>query len=226
MGQPMSPQTSWRRTLFGRLATASKTLFGYLHASPQDDLLLDDFVTKLPTDGERPNCSWMYIDSRDELLRRLGKTIVRGNAPTNFVRDRLNPIVDATMRSIELQRGDQTAASDLVQITTCLISLGLEVARVVNADQKFRVGIAIDYIYLSGRLARSEEAFRRFDGAERYNDMWRADLSFCASQLAVVRAALGSALEAAMNRVLDDTMVLPAFKELLRTAQASNTGSV
>lgn len=192
-------------------------------ASKIDDLLLDDFFKKLPSGAQKPNCSWVFIDGRDELLRHLGKIIARRKAPTNFVRDYLNPILDTMIRSIELQRGDSGTAFELVQIATCIVSLGLEVARIVDAQQKFKEGIAIDYIHWSGRLARSETAHIRFDGGAKWDDHWSADLSFCVNQVRAARAALGSALEVAMNRVLNDAFVLPAFKEMVAGKRAATS---
>jgi hypothetical protein len=72
--------------------------------------------------------------------------------------------------------------------------------------------MATDYICWMGRLARSETAATRFTIDEDMRDIWRADFFLAAGKVAVARRTLGDGLAAPIQRVLDDPLVIPAFK--------------
>ena len=147
-----------------------------------DDLLLTQFLDGLPRAVESTQCNWAYIKNRDELLRYLGQTINRKRAPTNFVLHRMNPIIEEYIQVAEFQRASHSETYTKLQIATCLISLGLEVAATANAPENFREGMAVDYIHWIGRLMRSEIARTRFDHSEAFDEFWRDDVAYCASQ--------------------------------------------
>jgi hypothetical protein len=181
-----------------------------------DGLLLDHFLDGLPRGPNNAQCSWAYINDRERLLKHLGQTINRKSSPTNFVLDRLNPVIEEYMQAMEFQRADYSVTYARLQIATCLISLGLEVAATANAPENFREGMAADYIHWTGRLMRSESTRTRFDHSEAFDEFWRDDVVYCAGQILAVRAGLGSKVEDAITRLLADDMVLPAFKDMVR----------
>jgi hypothetical protein len=186
-----------------------------------DALLLNHFLDGLPADAGSAHRNWMYIKNRNELLKHLAGTINRKANSTNFVRDRLNPVIERYMQAMEFQRPDINSSYAALQITACLISLGLEVALTASAPDDHRQGMAVDYVHWAGRLMRSEPARIRFDHANGFDEFWQDDVAHCAHQLLAARAGLGSKVEAAITRVLQDDMVLPAFKDMLGMASTT-----
>ena len=97
-----------------------------------------------------------------------------------------------------------------------MVSVVLDVAiRAETAKRAFRIGMATDYIYWMGRLARSETAATRFTIDEDMRDLWRADFFLAAGKVAAALCTLGDELAAPVQRVLDDPLVMPAFKAAL-----------
>lgn len=65
-----------------------------------DDLLLDRFLAGLPK-NDRPATRIFVAKDRNALMRHIGRVIARKDAPTDFVRARLNPIVHELVQMIE-----------------------------------------------------------------------------------------------------------------------------
>jgi hypothetical protein len=185
-------------------------------AGKVDELLLQKFLDGLPGASENTQSSWIHIRKRDELIRHLGQAIARKTAPTNFVREHLNPVIEELVQAMEFQTIDTGITFLTLQIATCLIGLGLEVARTSGAPQNYREGMAVDFIHWTGRLMRAEPAHTRFEHANAFDEFWREDVTFCVRQISSARAALGPKVEDSIKRVLEDNMVLPAFKDMLR----------
>jgi hypothetical protein len=179
------------------------------------DKLLDRFIEGL-TKGDRiPTQNWQYLEGREDLITALARVIVRRNAPTNFVRDRLNPIMHSLVQEIEFQRDAHDAIYNAIQIATCLACLVFEVAIVVAARLEFRQGMASDYIHWTGRVMRSEAAQTRLINAFGSHDLWRDDLKFLARQIERAKVTLGGDLQLSIERVKDDPCVVQEFKQQL-----------
>jgi hypothetical protein len=87
------------------------------------------------------------------------------------------------------------------------------------------LGMARDYIYRMGRLARSEIAATRFTIDEDMRDLWRSDFLLAASKVAAARRALGDELAGPVQRILDDPLVIPAFKDALSDGGSQPAGT-
>lgn len=164
--------------------------------------------------------NWQHLEGRDDLVAALARTICRRQAPTNFVRDRLNPIMHALMQEVEFQRGPYAATFNAIQVATFLAGLVLEIAIRVEAVLKFRQGMACDYIYWTGRLMRSEAVQGRFIAADGFPDFWKDDVKFLTRQIDRAKTILGEPFQRAIQRVLDDPSVLTMFKRQLESGSA------
>ena len=183
-----------------------------------EDLLLDQFFGEL-TKGDRTHgLTWQFLAGRDELIAFLGRAISRLSAPTNFVRDRINPLVHSLIQTLEFQRGEYDATFNAVQIATCLISLGLEIAVVSAVELRFREGVACDYVHWAGRLMRSDAARIRLALGADASDLWMDDFTFLARQILQAKSRLGEPVQTASLRVLGDPLVASEFKRLLGPA--------
>ena len=180
-----------------------------------DELLLNAFLAALPpAGGAQPG--HLPFNDRHTYFEHIARTIARGPSPTDFVRNRLNPILGFIVNRLEAQRSDQTACFEQLEAATCAVAVVLDVAiRAETANRAFRIGMATDYIYWMGRLARSETAATRFTIDEDMRDLWRADFFYAASKVATARGTLGDELAGPIQRVLDDPLVIPAFKPAL-----------
>ncbi|WP_316235315.1 MULTISPECIES: VPA1262 family N-terminal domain-containing protein [unclassified Bradyrhizobium] len=180
-----------------------------------DELLLDAFLAEPPPAGfAQPG--HLPFNNRHAYLEHIAGTIARAPSPTDFVRGRLNPIVGFIVDRLEAQRSDQTSCFEQLEAATCAVAVVLEVAiRAEAANRAFRIGMATDHISWMGRLARSETAATRFTIDEDMRDLWRADFFYAASKVAAARGTLGDELAGPIQRVLDDPLVIPAFKTAL-----------
>jgi hypothetical protein len=181
-----------------------------------DGMLLDQFLVNLPRDNRKASGSLPLRGDRSKYLRHIGKTIANMSSPTNFIRDKLNPILHALVQLIEVQRFDFGLTMEALETGICLVSVGLEVAiSAKTTKESFRVGMATDYIHWLGRLIRSDAATSRFDSFRTLPKVWREDLSFAARQVLDARGALGEKLKAPIKRVSEDPLVLITFKNML-----------
>ena len=130
--------------------------------------------------GDRTHgVTWQFLDGRDELIAFLGRAISRLSTPTYFVRDQDQPVHSiSSMQTLEFQRGETDATFNAVQIATCLISIGLEVAVVSTVELKLRQGVASDYVHWAGRLMRSDAARIRLAFGAHASDLWMNDFAF------------------------------------------------
>lgn len=179
---------------------------------PDEAKLVSEFVEKLSNDSRTHGYGWQFGQGRDELARVLGGAISRRDAPTNFVRDRLNTAMHSLVQEIEFRRGPQDASFNALQMATFLISLVLEVAITADAPQKFREGMASDYVHWAGRVMRSEEAQARLMIARGMTDLWHEDIRLLAQQMRRGKDALGERFQEALGRIMDDPHVLSEFK--------------
>lgn len=180
-----------------------------------DDLLLDRFLASLPK-NDRPATRLVVARDRNMVMRHFGRVIARKDAPTDFGRARLNPIVHELVQIIESQRFDISLAFEALETGVFLTSIGLEVAIMsVNVDGRFRTGMATDYVHWLGRLTRSELAESRFEARLGLPDEGFIDVKFAAAQVLAARKTLGEKLDDAVRAVLDDPLVLPLIKTLL-----------
>jgi hypothetical protein len=185
-------------------------------ADKLDAMALDKFLSELPRGG-RKAASYPPLRNRNGYLGFIGRVIARKPAPTNFVRDRLNPVVNELVETIETQRFGSEIAGDSLLNGICLISVGLEVAIAAEtAKLEFRVGLAADYIHWMGRFMRSDIAFGICNTGTTIPDIVGNDLVFTARQIAIARRVLGDMLAEPVSRVLSDPLVVPAFKEMVR----------
>jgi hypothetical protein len=181
-----------------------------------DSKLLDKFLANLPRDGRKAAGHLPVRGGRNEYLRHIGRAINQRPSSTKFVRDKLNPVLHALVQMVEAQRFDSGLSVEALETGICLVNVGLEVAMTAEAEkQEFRVGMATDYIHWIGRLARSHIASLRFGSRETLRDTARDDLKFAARQVLATRSVLGDKLEEPIGRVLEDALVLGAFKDLL-----------
>lgn len=183
-----------------------------LVAERLEQKLLSEFVEKLSVKSVAHGYGWQFGQGRDDLVRVLGAAISRRDAPTNFVRDRLNHVLHSLMQEIEFRRGPHGASFNALQIATILISLVLEVAITVEAPQKILEGMASDYVHWAGRVMRSEEAQARLMVGQGTSDPWEEDIRFLGQQITRGREALGEQFQEAIGRIMDDPLVLAAFK--------------
>jgi hypothetical protein len=169
--------------------------------------------------GDRTHgLTWQFLAGRDELIAFLGRAISRLSAPTNFVRDRINPLVHSLIQTLEFQRGEYDATFNAVQIATCLISLGLEIAVVSTVELRFREGVACDYVHWAGRLMRSDAARIRLALGAEASDLWMDDFTFLARQILQAKSILGEPVQTATLRILGDPLVASEFERLLGPA--------
>jgi hypothetical protein len=75
--------------------------------------------------------------------------------------------------------------------------------------------MAADYIHWLGRLTRSDIADGRFAALQNLPDEGHEDLAFAARQVLAARNMLGKKLGEAIQRVLNDPLVVPVLKGLL-----------
>jgi hypothetical protein len=174
--------------------------------------LLSEFVETLSGEGRTHGYGWQFGQGRDELACALGAAISRRDAPTNFVRDRLNPVMHSLVKEIEFRRGPHDASFNALQIATCLVSLVLEVAITADTPQNLREGMASDYVHWAGRVMRSEEAQARLMVGRGMNDPWQEDIRFLAQQIRRGKEALRERFQGAIGRIMDDPHVLSEFK--------------
>jgi hypothetical protein len=129
-----------------------------------DRELLRQFIGKLPPNQPSASGYLQPQTDRDGYFQRLALTIMRGDNPTNYVRDRLNPAMHTLVQTIELQRGDHGLSGDSLSGAMCLINIALRLA-IVSAKSKdaHRIGLAVDYVHWYGRLTRSEIAATLLD---------------------------------------------------------------
>ena len=196
-----------------------------LVANHLEDELLDRFFKGLG--GDLTNgLSWQHLEGRDDLVAALARAICRRNAPTNFVRDRLNPTMHSLVQEIEFQRGPYNSTFNAIQIATCLASLVLELAINVEAALKFRQGMACDYIHWIGRLMRSEAVHSRLIAADGFPDFWSDDVKILTRQIERAKTILGEPLQKAIQRVLDDPFVVATFKFQLESGSGGGADQV
>lgn len=181
-----------------------------------DSKLLDAFLGKLPRDGRKATGYLPVRGGRNEYLQHIGRVISQRPSSTKFVRDKLNPVLHALVQMVEAQRFEFGLSVEALEFGICLVSVGLEVATAAETEkEEFRVGMAADYIHWIGRLTRSHVASMRFEPGETLRDVARDDLSFAARQVLRAREVLGNKLDEPIGRVLEDALVLGAFKNLL-----------
>jgi hypothetical protein len=151
---------------------------------------------------------------RHAYLEHVARTIARLPSPTDYIRRELNAVVAHMVVQLEAQRSDQTVCFERLEAATCAVAVVLDVAlRSENAEPRYRVGMATDYTHLMGRFARTETAATRFTIDEYMRDPWRADFLLAAKKIAAARQILGEALDEPIQRVLNDPLVIPAFKD-------------
>jgi hypothetical protein len=186
-----------------------------------DELLLDNFLAALSREGA-PQPGNLPFNNRHEYLENIARTIARNPSPTDFVRNRLNPVLAFIVDQLEAQRSDYPSCFERLEAATCVVAVVLDIAiRSENAKPAHRTGMATDYIHWMGRLARSEVAATRFAIDEHMRDLWRADFLLAANKVALARQALGDDLARPVQRILADPLVIPAFK-----AAVSNCASL
>jgi hypothetical protein len=180
-----------------------------------EDMHLSRFTGELVQDAHENGYSWQYVEGRDDLVVSLGKAVCRRNAPTNFVRDRFNPVMHSLVQEIEFQRGATNATFNAIQIATCLASLMLEIAIASEAPLRFRQGMACDYVHWTARVMRSEAVQIRLTAGEGVPDFWKDDVAFLARQILRSNHPLGKPLLDSINRFKADPFVPTEFKALL-----------
>lgn len=194
------------------------------HGKPElanilQDKLLSRFLERQPTIEKRG--SWFVDDeTRSTVLESLGRTVVNKPHATNFILANLNPKIHEYVAMIEAQRyvqdGEALQASIYLASIALLVSAESEVI-----PQRFRIGVANDYIHWLGRIMRSEVASNMYGDPDEVPLGWMTDLNFAAQQLGKARRALGEALETSIGHVLQDPWVSPAFKNTISTALLS-----
>jgi hypothetical protein len=144
------------------------------------DILLEQFLASLgraiaDSTGDLPT------RNRRHYLQHIGKTVARQTSPTDFVRNKLNPVLHSLVELIETQRFEHGLSFAVIERGLCVAIVALEVAiRSGAAEKHFRVGMASDYIHWLGRLTRSDAASTRFGKANLLRDRARDDLLFAA----------------------------------------------
>ena len=181
-------------------------------------LAIDSLLVECLLDRLIPDASWRLppIMERVDLLLRAGRAIGMRDRGTDFVRNRINPALQRYASDIEAghstsnhQRWDPFFAG------LCLVIIGLDVARSAkHAPIQHRLGLATDYIHFLGRLLRSwvsEELYGHPEDLAFGENFGREALHLAKA----LRAELGSDLDAALDRLMEDSMLPDAFKKLL-----------
>lgn len=189
-----------------------------------DDNLLARFLGRLPNIDHKGG--WFVpFDARRVVLEHLGETIVRKENAANFVRAKFNAKVYELVTMIETQRIDQTLAWSMHEACLFLSIVALQIA--IDAQrmpERFRIGIANDYIHWLGRLMRSDIACMHL-AQNSVPPEWLDDLTFAARQIADARRVLGEALDAPIGRLNDDPWVVPIFKRAIAEPAGDPGGS-
>jgi hypothetical protein len=100
-----------------------------------EEKLLNEFVAKAWSETATHGYGWQFGQDRDDLVRVLGAAISRRDAPTNFVRDRLNPVMHSLVQEIEFRRGSHDASFNALQIATILIRAPRKIALTGRSPQ-------------------------------------------------------------------------------------------
>jgi hypothetical protein len=186
-----------------------------------DEKLVARFLELLP--GLDHKGGWFVpFDTRRAVVEHLGTTIARKQKATNFVRAKLNPKVYELVTMIESQRLNPDCAWVLHEAGLFLSIIALRVATdaAEGTQERFRIGVATDYIHWLGRLMRSDVAAGVYVVRDPVAPQWLNDLKFAAHQVADARRVLGESLEIPIRRVIDDPWVAPAFKRTIVTSIA------
>ena len=181
-----------------------------------DSKLLDRFFEQLP--GLHQKGRWFVpSEARQSVLANLGKTVARKQNPSNFIRAKLNSKIHELITMIETQRNDRSA--EALQVALSLSTIALQVIiHAEDMDERFRKGIAIDYIHCLGRIMRSDTAASMFATRKTIFPEWLEDLTSVSQQLARARLALGEPLDAPIAQVKNDLWVASIFKETIAAA--------
>ncbi|NDU90164.1 MAG: hypothetical protein G3I08_09875 [Ferrovum sp.] len=179
-----------------------------------DENLLARFLELLPGFGHKGEL-FIPFDARRAVLENLGRTITRKYNATNFLRARLNPKIHELVTMIETQRHpalpwDEHEAGVFLSIMALQVASDSE-----GVPERFRIGVATDYIHWLGRLMRSDVAASEYVARDRVPPEWLDDLVFAAQQIAKARRILGEALDVPIGRVTDDPWVAPIFKDAI-----------
>jgi hypothetical protein len=180
-----------------------------------EDMHLSRFTEELVQDARTNGYSWQHVEGRDDLVVSIGKAVCRRNAPTNFVRDRFNPVMHSLVQEVEFQRGVSDATFNAIQIATFLASLMLEIATTSEAPVRFRQGMACDYVHWTARVMRSEALQTLLIACEGFPDLWKDDVALLARQIMRSSDMFGKPLLDSINRVKADPFVATEFKALL-----------
>jgi hypothetical protein len=178
--------------------------------------LLNGFVDTLSKNDLTHGHTWQHVEGRNDLVAALARAISKNNAPTNFVRDRLNPVMHSLVQEIEFRRGPDDRSFNALQIATYLVSLALQTAITSDAPLKFREGLARDYVHWAGRIMRSESAQARLIVAKGSTDLWNDDIEFLVGQIRRADAVLGEPFKEAIERIKHDPHVPTEFKDRLK----------
>ncbi|MGV8889943.1 MAG: VPA1262 family N-terminal domain-containing protein [Pseudomonas sp.] len=188
-----------------------------------DDKLLDQFLEQLP--GLHHKGRWFVpSDARRSVLESLGRTIARKQNATNFIRAKLNSKTHELVTMIETQRLDYSTEAHQTSLYLSIIALQV-VTDSEDISERYRIGVANDYIHWLGRLMRSHVAASMYVTRDRVFPDWLDNLTFAAQQLAKARRALGDTLDKSIARVKNDPWVAPIFKDAI-TAALSDAGRV
>jgi len=110
---------------------------------------------------------------------------------------------------------DECQASMFLSIIALQVAIDSE-----GIPERFRIGVATDYIHWLGRLMRSDVASSVYVSGDTVLPEWFDDLLFAAQQIAMARRVLGEALDVPIGRVKDDPWVIPIFKDTIATSLA------
>lgn len=181
-----------------------------------DEKLLDQFLEQLP--GLHRKSRWFVpSETRRLVLASLGRTIASKQNSSNFIRAKLNSKTHELVTMIETQRLDRSI--EALQAGLFLSIIALQVVTDSEAIiERYRIGVANDYIHWLGRLMRSDVAASMYVTRDRVFPDWLDDLSSAAQQLAKARGALGDMLDTAIARVKNDPWVAPIFKDAITAA--------
>jgi hypothetical protein len=181
-----------------------------------DNELLDRFLEQLP--GLHQKGRWFVpSEARQSVLASLGRTVARKQNASNFIRAKLNSKIHELITMIETQRNDRSA--EALQVALSLSTIALQVITDAEGmDERFRKGIAIDYIHWLGRIMRSDTAASMFATHKTVFPEWLEDLTSVSQQLARARLVLGEPLDAPIAQVKNDLWVASIFKESIAAA--------
>lgn len=187
-----------------------------------DNKFLDRFLEQLPSLHQKSR--WFVpSEARQSVLVCLGRTIARKQNASNFIRAKLNSKIHELITMIETQRNDRS--EEALQV---VLSLSNIVLRVIiekeEMDERFRRGIAIDYIYWLGRIMRSDTAASMFAAHKAVFPDWLEDLTSVSYQLARARFVLGEPLNAPITQIKNDIWVASIFKESISAALITQSG--